>query len=124
MEVEELYELANETFSCHLDGERWFALPEEVRKGALAVGQLDVETRLGIYESADPRFTRAILEQALFLVSSPDQPGKKLVRESIEGIGSRTWQFDENAQVEFSPRALRLIEAIEKELFTTALKRG
>ena len=124
MEIGELYETANQLFECHVDGTRWFDLTEEIRKGALAVGKIDVESRLGICDSSDPRFIRAILEQALFLASSPDQAGKKLVRESIEGIGSRTWQFDEKAEMEFSPRALRLIEAMERESFSASLSRG
>ena len=124
MELETLYEAANSTFLYHPEKEHWFALPEEVRKGSLAVAQLDVETRLGFYESADPRFLRAILEQAVFLACSPDEPGKRLVHESIDGIGSRTWEFDKNAETEFAPRALRLIEAMEKEQFSTTLTRG
>ena len=124
MDIDVLFELANETFQIRLEKERWFALPEEVRKGALAVGQLDVETRLGFQNSNDPRFIKAILEQSLFLALRPEETYKELVQETITGLGSRKWQYNKEVKAEFAPRSLHLIEAIEKELYSTNLRRG
>ena len=124
MDLDVLFELANETFQIRLEKECWFALPEEVRKGALAVGQLDVETRLGFQNSNDPRFIKAILEQSLFLALRPEDTYKELVQETITGLGSRKWQYNKEVKAEFAPRALHLIEAIEKELYSTNLRRG
>ena len=123
MDINVLYELANETFQIRFEKDRWFALSEEVRKGALAVGELDVETRLGFY-SADPRFIRAVLEQSLHIALRPEQSEKELIQETVEGLGSRKWQYNPKINPDFAPRALRLIEAIEKELYSTAIKRG
>lgn len=124
MDIDVLYELANETFQNRLEKERWFALPEAVRKGALAVGELDVETRLGFHDGNDPRFIRAVLEQSLHLALRPEDTGRELIQETITGLGSRKWQYNQELKVEFAPRALRLIEAIEKELYSASISRG
>ncbi len=124
MDIDVLYELANETFQCRLEKDRWFALPEEVRKGALAVGELDVETRLGMHNSSDPRFIQAILEQSVFLALRPEENYKELVQETVTGLGSQKWQYNEEMKAEFAPRALRLIRAIENERYCNSISRG
>lgn len=107
---------ADEYFVLHLRKSEWSAKSEEERGGALAMAEQDISLELGGTELdyANPFAVGAVCEQALFLLTSPEEginPVSALIQsESVDGIGSRTYRNRSNPAI--SPRAERFLEQL------------
>ena len=105
---------ADEYFALHLQNAVWSAKSEEERSAALAMAEQDISLELGGTELdyANPFAVGAVCEQALFLLTSPEEginPAAALIQsESVDGIGSRTYRSRSNPAI--ASRAERCLE--------------
>ena len=107
---------ADEYFALHLRKSEWSAKSEEERSAALSMAGQDISLELGGTELdyANPFAVGAVCEQALFLLTSPEEginPVSALIQsESVDGIGSRTYRSRANPAI--ASRAERFLEQL------------
>ena len=105
---------ADEYFALHLRKSEWSEKSEEERSAALSMAEQDISLELGGTELdyANPFAVGAVCEQALFLLTSPEEginPAAALIQsESVDGIGSRTYRSRANPAI--ASRAERFLE--------------
>ena len=114
----ELRESSDRYFRRHLAREEWNSLSEEIKQSALSEAEADIALYLDSVEvdTDDSLALKALFEQALHLARLARRPppgGRRLVAESVTGIGSRNWEYpDEPEEPEYAPRALRFLETL------------
>lgn len=114
----ELRESSDRYFRRHLAREEWNSLSEEIKQSALSEAEADIALYLDCVEvdTDDSLALKALFEQALHLAHLARRPppgGRRLVAESVTGIGSRNWEYpDEPEEPEYAPRALRFLETL------------
>ena len=119
---------ADEYFALHLKRSEWEEKSEEERQAALNMAEQDVSLELGgeAPDYADTLAVAAVCEQALFLLTSPDDAispaAALLTAQSVEGIGSQTFRSGKNPAI--APRAQRFIEQIRGRPGIVNINRG
>ena len=114
---------ADRYFADHPQARRWREeLSGDIRAGALRIAESDITGTLGtavLPEDAPVR--HAWFEQALFLLCHPDDPDDgRVLAESIDGVGSRTYAGKKRF---LAPRAEQLL-APYLACMTVTLRRG
>lgn len=103
---------ADAFFNHHLLSVEYFAFDEELRLSALRMAECDIAAELGHAPDADnPLELSAVCEQSVFLLRNRgDDRSSQIVSESVDGVGSRSYQASDLPGI--APRARRYLRAL------------
>ena len=113
---------ADRYFAGHPQARRWREeLDADARLGALRIAEIDILSTIGTAVMPENSEVRsAWFEQALYLLNSPETPGgDRVLSESIEGVGSRTYSGEKHF---LAPRAEQLLVPYLRSLAVTILR--
>ncbi len=112
-------EMAETYFANHMDAAYWSSLGDAAKSAALAMANNDIAAQIGVTEVSDRDRNGyfAVCEQAVYLARNyaRQATGKEVVGQSLDGVGSQTFQLLNTDKPGISPRALSFIAQARKD---------